>query len=256
MVPTQIFVSHSSKDKPFCDALVAGPRKAGADVWYDEHNLGVGALRREIMRELTARAIFVVVLSRAAFESDWVQDECEWAYNPYKREENRRIVPMVGGKYELRDFNSLLFLEPMKRIEGPGNHPYSPDKATHEVLIEIGVVPDPDTNERKVPPHATAEELAAEGKRLYFRKKYHEAIAFCRAAIAKNPKHFSAWYNLAYSLWELERHPEALDAVDHALAVSPNNSFAWNLKGYILGDMGRHADQLVATQHAVDRNGL
>src|SRR5262249_39607372 len=114
-----IFVSHSSKDKAACDRLVAALREAGADVWYDEHNLGAGVLRREIMKELAARPIVLILLSKAAFASDWVQDECEWAYNLFKREPNRMILPVVVGVYEPRDFNTLLYLESMKRVEGP-----------------------------------------------------------------------------------------------------------------------------------------
>src|SRR5690349_20392450 len=100
MAQMRIFLSHSSQDKPFAGALVHALRGAGADVWYDEQNLGPGILRREIMRELSSRPVFVVVVSRAALQSDWVQDECEWAYNLAKREPNRLMLPVVAGSYD------------------------------------------------------------------------------------------------------------------------------------------------------------
>lgn len=96
MAQMKVFVSHSSQDKAFRDTLVVGLRQAGADVWYDEQNLGAGVLRREIMRELADRPVFLVVLSRAAFASTWVQDECEWAYNLYKRKPERLLLPGGG----------------------------------------------------------------------------------------------------------------------------------------------------------------
>ena len=89
-----VFVSHASEDSAFCRALVDALIAAGADVWYDERNLGSGVLRREIMRELSARPVFLVVLSKAAFVSSWVQDECEWAYNLYRRKPER-LMPRL-----------------------------------------------------------------------------------------------------------------------------------------------------------------
>ena len=44
----RVFVSHSSEDNDFCQADCDGRlRDAGADVWYDEHNLGWGVLKDE-----------------------------------------------------------------------------------------------------------------------------------------------------------------------------------------------------------------
>ena len=70
--PLRVFVSHIHQDNAFCHTIVAALRDVGADVWYDEHNLGSGVLRREIMRELSVRPVFLVVLSKAAFASSWV----------------------------------------------------------------------------------------------------------------------------------------------------------------------------------------
>ena len=69
----RVFVSHSHEDNEFCQQIVQALRDAGADVWYDEHNLGWGELHDEIQRELGRRAIFVLILSKAAFASKWVQ---------------------------------------------------------------------------------------------------------------------------------------------------------------------------------------
>src|SRR5262249_58993409 len=126
----KVFVSHSAQDKLFCDALVAALRAAGADVWYDEHSLGAGVLRGEIMRELAERPIFLVVLSPAAFASGWVRDECEWAYNLSKREPNRLFLPVVAGAYTPRDFNALLYLESLRRGGAPPPHPPPPPEGT------------------------------------------------------------------------------------------------------------------------------
>ncbi len=119
----RVFVSHNYADTGFGDALAQGLRGAGADVWYDEQNLGAGRLRKEISRELASRPAFIVVLSKAAFASEWVQDECEWAYNLYKREPNRIILPVTAQPIEPSDFNAMLFIESFTRIEAPGFRP-------------------------------------------------------------------------------------------------------------------------------------
>src|SRR5690348_7089834 len=69
-----IFVSHSHQDDDYCRAFVHELRAAGADVWYDEHNLTSGQLLTDIQRELHARRVFVPILSKAALhESTWVK---------------------------------------------------------------------------------------------------------------------------------------------------------------------------------------
>jgi predicted esterase len=65
----RIFVSHSYKDDAACHALVDALRGAGADVWYDEHNMTSGRLGPTSERELRARPVFIVMLSPAALTS-------------------------------------------------------------------------------------------------------------------------------------------------------------------------------------------
>ena len=88
------------------DQFVGALRGAGADVWYDEHNLGAGVLRREINAQLAARPVVIVILSKAALTSQWVQDECEWAYNLYRRKPKRLILPVVAAAYGPDDFDN------------------------------------------------------------------------------------------------------------------------------------------------------
>lgn len=78
----RIFLSHSHADNVYCRDFVAALRRAlGSDdaVWYDEHNLGWGSIRRTIERELEQRQHFVAILSPAAVESPWVNDEIDAA---------------------------------------------------------------------------------------------------------------------------------------------------------------------------------
>jgi hypothetical protein len=141
MAQMRVFVSHSSKDKMFCDRLVGALRGAGADVWYDEHNLGAGVLRHEIAQQLAARPVVIVIVSKAALTSQWVRDECEWAYNLYRRKPERLILPVVAAPYDLDDFDNLLFLESFRRVEAPGNQPLPFVEAVERTLRLLQLTP-------------------------------------------------------------------------------------------------------------------
>jgi len=137
-----IFVSHSHQDDDYCRAFVHELRAAGADVWYDEHNLTSGQLLTDIQRELHARRVFVPILSKAALhESTWVKNECMWAFTLYSREPGRTFLPVTGAPIEQSDFGAdWLFLEGFKRIEAPKLLPYPPQEAARRVLTAIGHV--------------------------------------------------------------------------------------------------------------------
>jgi hypothetical protein len=75
MSQLQVFLSHSSQDKAAADQFAHVFRQAGADIWHDEENLGVGHLRSTVMKELSDRPIFVVLLSSLALSSSWVLGE-------------------------------------------------------------------------------------------------------------------------------------------------------------------------------------
>jgi TIR domain len=76
----RIFVSHAHEDNAWCYTFVVALRQGGATVWYDEHNLGYGALEDEIERELRARPIFLVILSPASIGKPTVADVGAAAY--------------------------------------------------------------------------------------------------------------------------------------------------------------------------------
>src|SRR5689334_3836564 len=86
MSQMRIFVRHSHEDDAFCRALVQALRVAGADAWYDEHDMGSGRLGPTIERELRKRPVFVVILSPAALRSQWVEDETRWAYGLLRKD--------------------------------------------------------------------------------------------------------------------------------------------------------------------------
>lgn len=134
MAKMRIFVSHSNADNTFCDAIVKALRDAGADVWYDEQSMGAGHLLDVIQRELVSRPVFIVILSKAAFNSKWVTQECQWAFRLYNREPDRKILPITAQPIEANDFNTWLFMEDFKRIEASGYQPLPLSEAIAQTL--------------------------------------------------------------------------------------------------------------------------
>ncbi len=192
MAQMQVFLSHSSKDKGFADQLVAALRGAGADVWYDEHNLGAGVLRREINAQLAARPVVIILVSKAALTSQWVQDECEWAYNLYRRKPERLILPVVAAAYDPDDFDQMLFLESLKRVEAPHNQPFPAAEAIARTLRLLELTP---AGQRPAPvaapqPSESVDDLLTKGRALQAQRKLAEALPFFERAAKLDPNNF------------------------------------------------------------------
>jgi tetratricopeptide (TPR) repeat protein len=252
MSQLRVFVSHSSSDKAFADALVRALRQAGADVWYDEHNLGAGQLLDDIQKELRARPAFIVVLSKAAFASVWVQRECKWAFNLYSREPQRILLPVVAQAVEPTDFNAMLYLEDFRRVEGPGNRPYPQAEAIDRTLRLLALTPAGATPTPTTPqPAESVEDLIAHGKALMAKNQYARAIPFFERATGLAPRSFDALAKLGWAYTMAGRHDDGIVAYDRALALDPNQAWIWTNKGNVLNGLKRYDEALVALDRAL-----
>lgn len=132
----RIFVSHAHEDSAWCAAFIGALRQAGADVWYDEHNLGYGRLMDEIERELKQQRIFLVVLSPAAIASPWVRREVHAAITLHDAEPDRIVLPVMAQQCEV----PLLWSE-YRWLSGVNDTGLSPTEAAREVLRTLGIGP-------------------------------------------------------------------------------------------------------------------
>src|SRR5262252_7069513 len=74
------FVSYASSDTRFVDKLTTQLRREGVVLWRDRSSLRPGShFAEEIDRAITGAERFLVVLSPASLESDWVLKEIERA---------------------------------------------------------------------------------------------------------------------------------------------------------------------------------
>jgi tetratricopeptide (TPR) repeat protein len=251
MATLQVFVSHTKDDTDFCHMVVEGLIGAGADVWYDEHNMGSGMLLDTIEQEIRMRPVFVVILSPAALRSQWVRDECKWAYMRFKRDSTRIIQPVLAGA--LPDEDEIpMYLQDFKRIEAPGLQPYSAAEATRHLLHALALTPAGQAPAPIAPqPRESGDDLLERGKALIAQKRYADALLLIERATQLLPDSFDAWFNRGVVLDHLERWTDALPALDRALALDPADAFAWHNKGAAFRGQGRYSEALEAHEQAL-----
>lgn len=76
----KVFISHSSHDDKFVAKLTAALGKNGVSVWHDSVSLRGGQkFGQAIQQALDDADIVIVPLSQAAIDSEWVQNEIEYA---------------------------------------------------------------------------------------------------------------------------------------------------------------------------------
>ena len=101
----RVFISHSSADNDFGLELVRRIQEelgASGDAWYDKSGqpendyesglLGGDSWWARIVREITERNVFVVLLSPEAMASHWVRDELAFALEEGAAEQDEGIV--------------------------------------------------------------------------------------------------------------------------------------------------------------------
>jgi tetratricopeptide (TPR) repeat protein len=242
----KVFVSHSHQDDAFCRQLVAALRGAGADVWYDEHNMGPGQLGPTIEHELRVRPVFVLILSPAALTSAWVEDESRWAYSFYRKDRARTILPVLAAP--VSDNDIWVFLQDFKRIEAAGVRPYPVAEAAQRTLHALGLgaagAVAPEQGE-------TAEALVIRGKALDAQQRYAEALPLFQRATQLDPSSVDAWGDLGYTLMRLRRYQEALAATEKAITLDPTDAMGWNNKAVILYEFHRPKEALAAAEKAI-----
>lgn len=110
---TRIFLSYSHSDgSAVAEHLFVRLQGAGYEVWKDDHSLTLGAhFAKEIPEKITEQDHFLVLLSKSALDSDWVQEEIETA-KVYKR----HIIPILIEELTVPPFLSTVHY--LKMVEG------------------------------------------------------------------------------------------------------------------------------------------
>lgn len=247
----RVFVSHSHEDNEFCQAIVAALRDAGADVWYDQHNLTAGQLGPVIEQEIEARPAFIVILSQAALNSRWVQDECRWAYSLFRGDRTRTILPVIGSQI-VSEEDIWLFLRDFRRIGSTGLTPCPVNDATRHMLHALPLTPQGETPASWVQqPAESVDDLIMRGRTLSAQGIVGDALPLFERATELAPSSFDAWFNLGLALNRLGRYSEALTAHERAIALDRSSAIAWTNLGNAFLALKRYAEALTACERAV-----
>ncbi len=118
-LPTEVFLSYSSRNGRFASTLADDLRRHKVRVWYsNRHILGAPQWHDEIGRALERCDWFLLLLSPSAVKSKWVKHELCFALNE-RRYENR-IVPLIHRRC---DFKKLSWtLQAYQMVDFCGNY--------------------------------------------------------------------------------------------------------------------------------------
>ncbi|MEH1969665.1 toll/interleukin-1 receptor domain-containing protein [Nostoc sp.] len=132
MIPSEAFLSHSSRDQEFVSKLVEVLRHHGIPVWYSKTNiLTAQQWHDEIGKALKRCDWFLVVLSPNSVDSMWVKRELIFALQQNRLE--NKIVPII---YQPCDYEQLSWVLPTFQII---NFQDAFDDGCREILRRWGV---------------------------------------------------------------------------------------------------------------------
>ena len=98
----KVFISHSSKDKPFVRKLKRDLELNYIDSWLDEDELLPGdSLIEKLNSALKNSTHLMIILSPNSVKSDWVQFELENALQYVEEETLAKIIPIHYRKCEI-----------------------------------------------------------------------------------------------------------------------------------------------------------
>src|SRR4051794_25171596 len=98
-----VFISHSSEDKPAVRELAERLKRDGLRVWLDDWEIKPGdMIGLKIQKGLEQSRILVLVLSANASESEWVTFESQTILFSDPTNQKRRFIPLLLDEAEIK----------------------------------------------------------------------------------------------------------------------------------------------------------
>ena len=97
-----VFLSHSSKDKPFIRQLATDLKKNGVGVWLDEQKIAVGdSIVERVGQGLAESDYFILAMSNNSVSSPWVAKELNQALVSEIEQREVKILPLKLDSCEI-----------------------------------------------------------------------------------------------------------------------------------------------------------
>ncbi|MEM6544453.1 MAG: toll/interleukin-1 receptor domain-containing protein [Pseudomonadota bacterium] len=99
-----IFVSHSSRDKPLVERIVKDFQNAGLLVWHDSKAIEPGDRLREMINlGIRNSSVVVIIISVNSMRSRWVLNELDAAMLREITEARKVVLPVAIGRVQFED---------------------------------------------------------------------------------------------------------------------------------------------------------
>jgi len=100
-----IFISHSSRDKPAAIRLASTLNFCAIDVWLDDWELEVGqSLTDEIAKAMDDSRFIAILITENYNKTVWTKTEYKKALSREQKEGRTVMLPLIVGKAEIPDF--------------------------------------------------------------------------------------------------------------------------------------------------------
>lgn len=100
----KVFVSYSHQDKDSVNTFLSLISKKSFDVWMDNQSLKSGDYYiSTIFKEIAASDIYLVFLSKASQESNWLKEELEYALKESINNKHLKIAGIILDKSPIPD---------------------------------------------------------------------------------------------------------------------------------------------------------
>lgn len=100
-----IFISHSSRDKPAAIRIASTLNLCAVDVWLDEWELEVGqSLTDEIAKAMEASRFIAILITENYNKTVWTKAEYKKALSREQKEDRTVMLPIIVGNAEMPDF--------------------------------------------------------------------------------------------------------------------------------------------------------
>jgi len=136
MIPKEVFLSHSSRDRAIANRMAATLRAHGVPVWYSDTNIATADQWIDAIGAALRRCDwFMVLLSPASAESRWVKRELSYALR--HRQYDEHLIPVIVEACDYEELSWTLGELQMASLDD------NPEEGFAKILRRWGIGFDP-----------------------------------------------------------------------------------------------------------------